>query len=56
MSGSAPPEVEVEKRTLPPPPPNIDEKMSSNPEPSAPSVPEVKRAPPPAIERMASYC
>ena len=53
MSGSALPDVE--KRTLPPPPPNIEEKMSSKPAP-APPDPEVKRAPPPAMERMASYC
>ena len=47
------PVPEVEKRTLPPP--NIEEKTSSKP-PAPPPAPEVKRALPPAMERMASYC
>ena len=50
------PAPEVEKRTPPPPPPNILDRMSSKPAPEAPEEPEVKRAPPLAMERMASYC
>jgi len=55
-SGS-PAEPPVSKRTLPPWPPNMEERMSSKPAPPAPPGPPAwKRAPPPAIERIASYC